>query len=64
MNGNSTIPLGVTYGSLGVLGPSAVTEVAQSAEAAGYQSFWTVEASGTDAFSLWGRCRTLLPGLT
>ena len=63
MNGNSRIPLGVTYGSLGVLGPSAVTEVAQSAEAVGYQSFWTVEASGTDAFSLLGAVSHAAPGL-
>ena len=63
MNSKSGIPLGITYGSLGVLGPAAVTEVAQSAEAAGYQSFWTVEATGTDAFSLLGAVSQAAPGL-
>ena len=37
MSKDSQTPLGVTYGSLGVLGPSAVAEVAQAAVAAGYR---------------------------
>ncbi len=47
-------PLGVTFGSLGVLGPLAVTEIAQIAQSLDYKSFWTVEATGTDAFTLLG----------
>ena len=47
-------PLGVTFGSLGVLGPRAVTEIAQIAQSLDYKSFWTVEATGTDAFTLLG----------
>ena len=47
----TNIPLGVTFGSLGVLGPKAVTDVAKTAQNLGYKSFWTVEANGTDAMS-------------
>ena len=50
----SATPLGVTFGSLGVLGPKAVTDIAISAQNSGYKSFWTVEANGTDAMSLLG----------
>ena len=63
MSRDSQIPLGVTYGSLGVLGPSAVGEIAQAAVAAGYQSFWTVEATGTDAISLLGAVSQAAPNL-
>ncbi|MBD16417.1 MAG: hypothetical protein CMJ72_14865 [Planctomycetaceae bacterium] len=47
-------PLGVTFGSLGVLGPRAILDVADIAAEHNYQSIWTVEANGTDAFSLLG----------
>ncbi|MBM36971.1 MAG: LLM class flavin-dependent oxidoreductase [Actinomycetota bacterium] len=63
MSDKAHIPLGITYGSLGVFGPSAVPEIAQSAAAAGYQSFWTVEATGTDAVSLLGAVSQAEPGL-
>ena len=63
MSDTAHIPLGVTFGSLGVFGPSAVPEIAQSAAAAGYQSFWTVEATGTDAVSLLGAASQAAPGL-
>ena len=56
-------PLGVTFGSLGVLGPAAVVDIAQSAQAQGYSSIWTVEATGTDAFSLLGAVAHAAPGL-
>ncbi len=56
-------PLGVTFGSLGVLGPKAVTDIAISAQALGYQSFWTVEANGTDAVSLLGAVSHAAPKL-
>ncbi|MFN3238403.1 MAG: hypothetical protein ACE37D_15270, partial [Pseudomonadales bacterium] len=47
-------PLGVTFGSLGVLGAPAIMDIARLAEQLGYSSLWTVEATGTDAFSLLG----------
>ena len=47
-------PLGMTFGSLGVLGPKAVTDIALQAQNLGYQSFWSVEATGTDAMTLLG----------
>ena len=56
-------PLGVTFGSLGVLGPKAVTEIAINAQALGYKSFWTVEATGTDAMSLLGAVSHTAPKL-
>ena len=56
-------PFGVTFGSLGVLGPAAVTDVARSAQVLGYSSIWTVEATGTDAFSLLGAVAHAAPGL-
>jgi probable F420-dependent oxidoreductase len=56
-------PLGVTFGSLGVLGPKAVTDIAISAEELGYKSFWTVEATGTDALTLLGSVAFAAPGL-
>ncbi len=63
MSRESQTPLGITYGSLGVLGPSAVPEIAQAALASGYQSFWTVEATGTDAISLLGAVSQATPQL-
>jgi probable F420-dependent oxidoreductase len=59
----STTPMGVTFGSLGVLGPKAVIEIAKSARDLGYQSFWTVEATGTDAFTLLGSVSAVAPEL-
>ena len=44
-------PIGMTYGSLAVLGPAAVPDVARRAAELGYSSFWTTEANGTDAFT-------------
>ena len=43
-----TTPLGVTFGSLAVLGTRSILDIARSAERLGYQSLWTVEATGTD----------------
>ncbi len=56
-------PLGVTFGSLGVLGPKAVTDIAINAQTLGYKSFWTVEANGTDAMSLLGAVSHAAPKL-
>ncbi len=55
--------LGVTFGSLAVLGPRAVMDIAQSAQSMGYRSLWTVEATGTDAFSLLGAVSAVTPKL-
>ncbi len=58
-----TTPLGVTFGSLGVLGPAAVTSIASLAQDLGYRSFWTVEATGTDAMTLLGAVSHAAPKL-
>jgi probable F420-dependent oxidoreductase len=55
--------LGVTFGSLGVLGPRAIIDIARLAERLGYRSLWTVEATGTDAFSLLGAVSAVAPTL-
>ena len=54
-------PLGVTFGSLAVLGPKAAPDIARTAQDMGYQSFWTVEATGTDAMSLLGAVAIAAP---
>lgn len=59
----TSTPLGVTFGSLGVLGAPAIMDIAKSAEQKGYASIWTVEANGTDAFSLLGSVAAVAPGL-
>ena len=59
----TSTPMGVTFGSLGVLGPAAVTDIARSAQTLGYQSLWTVEATGTDAMTLLGAVSQAAPGL-
>ncbi len=56
-------PLGITFGSLSVLGPKAVTNIAINAQTLGYKSFWTVEANGTDAMSLLGAVSHAAPKL-
>ncbi len=56
-------PAGVTFGSLAVLGPRAVIDIAKAAEQMGYQSLWTVEANGTDAFSLLGAVSAVTPSM-
>ena len=56
-------PLGITVGSLAALGPRATTEIAQLAESLHYRSLWTVEATGTDAFTLLAAVATVTPGM-
>ena len=56
-------PMGVTFGSLGILGPAAITTVAKAAEEMGYDSLWTVEATGTDAVTLLGAVAVAAPKL-
>ena len=60
----SKTPIGVTFGSLGVLGPDAITKVATTAQDMGYESIWTVEATGTDAFTLLGSVAQAAPGIS
>jgi len=55
--------LGVTFGSLGVLGPRAVVDIARMAQQMNYKSLWTVEATVTDAFSLLGAVAVSAPKL-
>ncbi len=59
----TTVSMGVTFGSLSVLGPSAIIDIAQNAQELGYQSIWTVEATGTDAMTLLGAAGQAAPGL-
>lgn len=59
----STGPTGLTFASLGALGPSAVPSIARTAEDLGYQSFWTAEANGTDAFTLLAAANAAAPSL-
>ena len=56
-------PLGVTVGSLAVLGPRATAEIARLAESMGYGSLWTAEATGTDAFTPLATVSAVAPGM-
>ena len=40
-----------------------MTDIAQLAQAQGYSSIWTVEATGTDAFTLLGAVAAVAPGI-
>ena len=57
-------PLGVTFGSLAVLGTRSIIDIAASAQQLGYDSMWTVEATGTDAFTLLGAVSAVTPALS
>ena len=46
-----------------MLGPRAVMDIARLAEDMNYRSLWTVEATGTDAFSLLGAVAATAPSL-
>lgn len=59
----TTPPLGVTFGSLAVLGPRSITHIAEFAASLDYRSIWTVEANGTDAFTLLGAVSAVAPSL-
>ena len=56
-------PLGVTVGSLAVLGPRATAEIARLAESMGYGSLWTAEATGTAAFTPLATVSTVAPNM-
>ncbi|MBO6555572.1 MAG: LLM class flavin-dependent oxidoreductase [Pseudomonadales bacterium] len=60
----STTEMGVTFGSLGVLGPQAAPDIARTAQDIGYSSFWTVEATGTDAMTLLGAATVAAPKIS
>ena len=60
---NDATPFGVTFGSLAVLGPRAILDIAELAQTLGYRSIWTVEATGTDAISMLGAVAARSPGL-
>lgn len=53
----------MTVGSLGSLGVSAVPGLARSAADLNYDSFWTVEATGSDALTLLGAAAVAAPEL-
>ena len=55
--------MGITFGSLGVLGPKAITNIAAEAQTLGYRSIWTVEATGTDALTMLGAVSQAAPNL-
>ena len=56
-------PMGITFGSLSVLGPKAITDIATKAQGMGYKSIWTVEATGTDALTMLGAVSQAAPKL-
>ena len=56
-------PLGVTFGSLSILGARGIIDITKLADEMGYRSMWTVEATGTDAFSLLGAVSAVAPSL-
>ena len=55
--------LGLTFASLGILGPAAAPSLAQRAVELGYRSFWTAEANASDAISVLGAVRAVAPTL-
>jgi probable F420-dependent oxidoreductase len=54
---------GVTFASLMSLGPEAAIGTARLAEEVGYDSYWTAETTGPEAFSLLGAVGASAPGL-
>lgn len=54
---------GVTFASLGVLGPAAVPLLAARASALGYGSFWTAEATGAESFAVLAAAGAAAPDL-
>lgn len=55
--------LGVTFASLMALGPAAAPGIASRASELGYDSFWTAETTGPEAFSLLAAAGAAAPGL-
>ncbi len=54
---------GVTFASLGALGPAAAPEIAAAAQGLGFDAFWVAEANGTESFALLGAAGAAAPGL-
>lgn len=54
---------GFTFASIMGLGPQLAVETAREAEALGYESFWTAETTGPEAFSLLGAVGATAPSL-
>ena len=54
---------GVTFASLMTLGPDMALRTARLAEEVGYDSYWTAETTGPEAFSLLGAVGQAAPGL-
>ena len=55
--------LGVTYASLQGLGVPAALDLARAAAPLGYESFWTAEVTGPEAFSVLGAVSQVAPTL-
>src|SRR5215218_4175948 len=56
-------PLGLTFAGFMNLGPEVGLWAARRAEELGYQSFWTAETTGPEAFSLLGAAGAAAPSL-
>ena len=56
-------PIAVTVAPLLALGPANALEVARRAEALGYESFWTAEVNGPEAFALLGAVSQVAPSM-
>src|SRR6266508_3898174 len=54
---------GVTFASLQSMGPAAAPEVARTAAALGYGSFWTAEVNGPEAFATLAAAGAAAPGI-
>jgi probable F420-dependent oxidoreductase len=59
-----TIPTtGVTFASLGALGPAAAPKIASAAQGLGFDAFWVAEANGAESFALLGAAGAAAPDL-
>ena len=56
-------PIGVTFASVMPLGPQYAPELARTAHGLGYQSFWTAETTGPEAFSVLAAAGAAAPGI-
>lgn len=57
-------PVGVTFAGFMPLGPAVAVEVAREAAGLGYDSFWTAETTGPEAFSVLGAVAGTAPTLS
>src|SRR5690349_23237463 len=56
-------PIGVTFASVMALGPQYAPDLARAASDLGYESFWTAETTGPEAFSLLAAAGAAAPGI-